>query len=178
LQANFEVEVRWRAFPLHPDTPDEGLSLAARYASRNIDPARAMARLQKAAAEAGLPIGERKETFNSRRAQELGKWAEGKGKGHEFHNGVFRAYFVDGQNIARPEILLGLVKALGLPEAEAAEALARRTFREAVDADWALCEQLGITSVPTFVIDRRAVIGAQPYEVLAQFLLDGGVRRK
>ena len=155
--------------------------MEARFAGRNSDPSQAearLARLKKAAAEAGLPMGERKMTFNSRLAQELGKWAEGKGKGPEFHDGVFRAYFVDGRNIARPEILLGLVKALGLPEAEAAEVLARRTYREAVDADWALSEQMGITSVPTLVLDRRAVVGAQPYEVLAQFLLDSGVSRK
>jgi len=35
----------------------------------------AMARIKKIAAELDLPWGERKRTFNSRLAQELGKWA-------------------------------------------------------------------------------------------------------
>jgi predicted DsbA family dithiol-disulfide isomerase len=40
-------------------------------------------------------------TFNSRRAQELGKWAEALGKGDEFRKVVFKAYFADGKNIAK-----------------------------------------------------------------------------
>jgi predicted DsbA family dithiol-disulfide isomerase len=31
----------------------------------------------------------RKKTYNSRLAQELGKWAETKGKGDEYHDAVF-----------------------------------------------------------------------------------------
>ena len=79
----------------------------------------AMARLKKVAGELGLPWGERKKTYNSRLAQELGKWAEGKGKGDEYHDAVFRAYFVDGKNIAKTDVLMGLAKAVGLHEHEA-----------------------------------------------------------
>jgi predicted DsbA family dithiol-disulfide isomerase len=137
-----------------------------------------MARLKKAAAELGLPLGERKKTYNSRLAQELGKWAETKGKGDEFHDAVFRAYFADGKNIAKTSVLAGLVKAVGLPQEEAGEVLKMRTFREVVDSDWDLAHQMGISSVPTFVFDHEAVVGAQPYEVLEQFLLDKGVKKK
>jgi predicted DsbA family dithiol-disulfide isomerase len=42
-------------------------------------------RLKQVADELGLPLGDRKMTFNSRLAQELAKWAESKGKGDEFH---------------------------------------------------------------------------------------------
>lgn len=148
------------------------------YAARIIDISKAMARLKKVAEELGLPLGERKKTYNSRLAQELGKWAETKGKGDEFHAAVFRAYFVDGKNIAKTNALAGLVKAVGLPEKEAREALQKRTFKEAVDSDWDLAYQMGISSVPTFVLDHEAVVGAQPYEVLEQFLLDNRVKRK
>jgi predicted DsbA family dithiol-disulfide isomerase len=137
-----------------------------------------MARLKRVARELDLPWGERKMTYNTRSAQELGKWAEAKGKGTEYHDAVFRAYFVDGKNIAKTDVLMGLVTALGLPENEAGEALQKRAFRESVDSDWALVEKLGISSVPTFVVDGRAVVGAQPYEVLEQFLLENGVQRK
>ena len=54
----------------------------------------AITRLKRAAEELGLPLGERKKTYNSRRAQELGKWAETAGKGDEFHDAVFCAYFM------------------------------------------------------------------------------------
>jgi len=148
------------------------------YASRKIDISQAMAHLKKAAKELGLPWGERKNTYNSRLAQELGKWAETKGKGDEFHNAVFRAYFVDSKNISKTDVLVGLVKAVGLPENEAREALQMRAFKEAVDSDWALARRIGISAVPTFVLDHQAVVGAQPYEILEQFLLENGVKRK
>jgi predicted DsbA family dithiol-disulfide isomerase len=67
---------------------------------------------------------------------------------------------------------------VGLPEQEAAEVLKTRVFREAVDADWDLAAQLGISAVPTFVLDGWAVVGAQPYEALEKLLLDNGVKRR
>lgn len=148
------------------------------YAARIIDMSQAMARLKRAAEELGLPLEERKKTYNSRRAQELGKWAETEGKGDEFHDAVFRAYFADGKNIAKTSVMAGLAKAVGLPEKEARKVLKQRTFQDAVDSDWELAYQMGISSVPTFVVDDEAMVGAQPYEVLEQFLLDKGVKRK
>ena len=178
MRKNFEVEIQWKAFPLHPETPEEGLTLEELFAGRDIDLPQAMARLKKVAKELGLPLGERKKTYNSRLAQELGKWAETKGKGDQFHDAVFRAYFVDGKNIAKADALVGLADAVGLPEKEACEILQTRAFKEAVDSDWALCEKMGISAVPTFVLDHQSLVGAQPYEALEQLLLENGVKRK
>ena len=178
MQKHYEVEIQWRAFPLHPETPEEGLTLEELFAGRNIDIPQAMARLKKVAKELDLPLGERKKTYNSRLAQEMGKWAETKGKGDEFQNAVFHAYFVEDKNIAKAKTLMGLAAAVGLPEKEAGEILQTRAFREAVDSDWALCERMGISAVPTFVLDHRALVGAQPYEALEQLLLLSGVKRK
>jgi predicted DsbA family dithiol-disulfide isomerase len=170
--------VQWRAFPLHPETPEEGRTLEELFAGRNMDIPAMMARLKSVAEAEGLPLGTRKMTFNSRLAQELGKWAEEKGKGDEFHNAVFRAYFVDGKNIAKKEVLLELGKKMGLPAKEAEEVLESRPFKAAVDEDWKLSMRRGVTAVPTFVIDDQVVVGAQPYEVLEQFLKNNGVRKK
>ena len=170
MRQNYDIGIQWRAFPLHPDIPEEGLSLDAVYAAKNIDVAQAKARLQKVAQELGLPWGERHKTYNSRLAQELGKWAEAKGKGDAFHDAVFRAYFVAGINIGKVEELVKLADTLGLPVEEARDALQTRAFREAVDADWALSHKMDITAVPTFVFDQRAVVGAQPYEILERLI--------
>jgi predicted DsbA family dithiol-disulfide isomerase len=170
--------VEWRAFPLHPETPEEGLTLEELFAGRNMDIPAAMARMKKVANELDLPWGERKMTYNSRLAQELGKWAETKGKGDHYHDAVFRAYFVDGKNIAKTDVLMGLVKAVGLSEDEAGEALQTRAFKASVDSDWALVDELGVTSVPTFALNHQILVGAEPYEVLEQFLLKNGVKRR
>jgi predicted DsbA family dithiol-disulfide isomerase len=170
--------VQWRAFPLHPETPEEGRSLEELFAGRNLDIPAMLARLKQVASDLGLPWGTRKMTFNSRMAQEMGKWAELKGEGNEFHNAVFRTYFVEGKNIAKKDVLLELAKKVGLPAREAREVLESRGFREAVDEDWKLSMKWGVTAVPTFVIDGHAVVGAQPYGVLEQFLTNNGVKKK
>jgi predicted DsbA family dithiol-disulfide isomerase len=178
LRKNFDIEVQWRAFPLHPEIPEAGLPLKEIYAARVIDMPKAMARFKKVAEELGLPLGERINTYNSRRAQELGKWAESRGKGDEFHDAVFRAYFVDVKNIAKMTVLAAIVKEIGLSEKDVTEVLEQRKFKDAVDSDWKLSYQLGISSVPTFVVDDKAMVGAQPYEALERFLLEKGVKRK
>src|SRR6185295_4111468 len=114
----------------------------------------------------GLPYGERTMTYNSRLAQELGKWADTQPGGEAIHDALFRAYFVEARDISRPEVLLDIAGRVGLPVDEARTVLEQRTFKEAVDADWALSRQYGITGVPTFVAGRLGVVGAQPYEAL------------
>jgi predicted DsbA family dithiol-disulfide isomerase len=178
LKENFEIAVQWRAFPLHPETPEEGRTLEELFAGRNMDIPAMMARLKSVADAEGLPWGTRKKTYNSRLAQEMGKWAEEKGKGEEFHNAVFRAYFVEGKNIGGKEVLIELAKKVGLPVKEAKEVLESRSFMAAVDEDWKLSMRKGITAVPTFVLDHQAVVGAQPYEVLESFLVQNGVRKR
>ena len=178
LRKNYEIGIQWIAFPLHPDTPDDGLSLKDLYAGRGIDIEKARARLKRVADELGLPLAERKKTYNSRLAQEVAKWAETKGKGDPFHDAVFRAYFVDGRNISKAGELVFLAKSIGLPEKEAGSVLESRTFREAVDSDWSRSHALGITAVPTFVVNQQTVVGAQPYEVLEQLLKTCGVKKR
>ena len=135
-------------------------------------------RLKKVAEELGLPLGNRKMTFNSRLAQELAKWAEAQGKGDEFHEAVFRAYFVDGKNIGKVDELVALAQSIGLPEREARAALESRTFKEAVDADWSRSHAFGVTAVPTFLLRDQAMVGAQPYEVLERFLKTCGLQER
>lgn len=119
----------------------------------------------------GLPYGERKMSYNSRLAQELGKWAEGKPDGGRIHDALFRAYFIENNNIAKPEVLLKLAEEAGLPISEANEVLESRLFKDEVDADWKRCWELGVTGVPTFVIGKFALVGAQPYPELEKFVL-------
>ena len=172
------ITVQWRAFPLHPDTPQEGLTLEELFAGRGRNIEEMKLRLKRVAEELGLPLGERTRTYSSRLAQELAKWAEAKGKGDEFHDAVFRAYFVGGRNIAQIDALAGLAQEVGLSADEARIIVRERRFREAVDADWMRSHQMDITAVPTFVMGREAVVGAQPYEVLEQFLVRNKVKRR
>ena len=169
--------MRWCAFPLHPDTPEEGLSLEKLFANYPVDINQIMLRLKNKAAELGLPLGERKKTYNSRLAQELGIWAESKNRGDAFHMAAFKAYFVDCKNIAKTPVLLDLAVSAGLPREEAEAVLSTRAFKDPVDEDWAISKAMGVTAVPTFVINQDKLVGAQPYETLEKFMAVNGVKK-
>jgi predicted DsbA family dithiol-disulfide isomerase len=109
-------------------------------------------------------------TYNSRLAQELGKWADTQPGGEAIHDALFRAYFVEARDISSIPVLLEIAGRVGLPVDAAREALERRTFKDAVDEDWRLSREYGITGVPTFVAGRHGVVGAQPYETLEQLV--------
>lgn len=166
------------AFPLHPETPPEGRSLEDLFRGRAVDIPQMMAQMSRVAQDAGLPFGDRKMTFNSRLAQELGKWAEREGKGDIYHNSAFRTYFADGKNIARISVLLELAESIGLSSRTASDILTNRTYRTAVDADWSRSQEIGITAVPTLVLNGQHLVGAQPYEAMKTFLGEHSIERR
>jgi predicted DsbA family dithiol-disulfide isomerase len=178
LEKEHNIVVSWVAFPLHPEIPDEGLSLQDLFRGRNMDIEQMMSYLKRIAKEEGLPFGERTMTYNSRLAQELGKWAECRGKGREFHSAVFRAYFAHGKNIGEKSTLLDLAISTGFAGDEAEKVLTQRTHRNEVDQDWSRSRAMGVTAVPTFLIRGQRIVGAQPYEALAQFIRNAGVIKR
>ncbi len=124
----------------------------------------------------GLPYGRRTHTYSSRLAQELAKWADSRREGDRLHHLIYRAYFVDGRNIGDPSVLADLAAAAGLPLDEAREGLEQRTWRDAVEADWAMSSRSGITGVPTFVAGGQQAVGAQPEPILRGLLDAAGAR--
>ena len=177
LRTAHNVKIEWVHFPLHPDTPvDGGRSLADLFAGRSVDRKVMHAQMKARMDAEGLPYGERTMTYNSRLAQELGKWADTQPGGEALHDALFRAYFVEARNISQPAVLLEIVERVGLPVDGARAVLEQRTFKAAVDADWELSRQYGVTGVPTFVAGRRGVVGAQPYEVLEQLVRQAASR--
>jgi predicted DsbA family dithiol-disulfide isomerase len=178
LRTEHNVTVEWVHFPLHPETPAEGQSLEDLFRGRNVD-RKAMHAQMKARMDAeGLPYGERTMTYNSRLAQELGKWADTQPGGEALHDALFRAYFVEARDISQPAVLLEIAERVGLSVDGAREVLEKRTFREAIDRDWELSRRYGVTGVPTFVAGRHGVVGAQPYEVLQQLVEKAGAPRR
>ena len=165
-------------FPLHPDTPSEGLLLKDLFAGRGLDLDAMNARMKGLMDREGLPYSRRTHTYNSRLAQELAKWADMQPGFEKIHEALYRAYFVDGRNLADKRVLLDVAQSVGLPVDEAESILDNRTFKHEVDADWQKARQYGITGVPTFVVNGSKVVGAQPYEVLAQHLYAAGTKEK
>ena len=170
LKQNYHITVQLVHFPLHPETPAEGRARED-FKAKNTR----MIGLMEAE---GLPYSARSHTYNSRLAQEIGTWAETQSGGNSIHDKFFEAYFVDCRNIGDVEVIIDVVKSVGLDEQEARAVLAERRFKEAVDADWEKSRSYGVTGVPTFVSNRQRLVGAQPYEVLEQFMAAAGAERR
>ena len=178
LKREFNITVKTVHFPLHPETPDEGKSLAD-LLGRGPDELKARHDQMQGLMDAeGLPYNQRSHTYNSRLAQEIGSWAETQPGGEAIHDKFFEAYFVDRRNVGDVEVIIDVVKSAGLDETEARAVIAERSFKQAVDEDWAKSRGIGVTGVPTFVSGGQGVVGAQPYEVLEQLMTAVGAERR
>jgi predicted DsbA family dithiol-disulfide isomerase len=144
------------------------------FAGRSLDLDAMHARMKGLMDAEGLPYNRRSHTYNSRLAQELAKWADSKPGFEKIHEALYKAYFVGGRNLGDKEVLIDIAQSAGLPLEEARSVLNDRTFKDAVDADWQKARQYSITGVPTFVAGGSKVVGAQPFEVLAQHLRTAG----
>lgn len=164
LHKEYGIELRYTAFPLHPETPEGGMELSEMFAGREAMIAEMQSRLTQVAAAEGLPLTTRSRTYNSRRAQELGKWAEAQSMGEHFHHAVYRAYFVDGVNIGVIDELISIATSVGLPPDEARTVLESRNYASAVDADWQRSREMRITAVPTHLCEGKRVAGFGAYD--------------
>ena len=145
------------------------------FAGRDLDIPAIQEHLKELMRLEGLPYGNRTHTYNIRLAQELSKWGERFSESSMLNQKIFEAYFVDGQNLADQDLLAKLAGEVGLSTQEATEVLGNRLYKEAVDIDWMRSRQIGISGVPTFVIGKYGISGAQPYEMLERFVVKNTV---
>jgi predicted DsbA family dithiol-disulfide isomerase len=175
-----DVDVAYRAFELDPTVPAGGMDLAEYLARKFGGPAasdRAHDRLAQVGAEAGIDFRwEGKRRVNTFDAHRLAAWAEGVG-GVEaraaLEQRLFRAYFTDNLDVADHRVLGWLAEdvGLGLDASLAAEALATGAGADQVRSEEAKATELGISAVPTFVIEGRwAIPGAQDVDTFVRIL--------
>jgi predicted DsbA family dithiol-disulfide isomerase len=169
LKEEYNVDVEWRPFYLRPDTPPEGMNLPD-YVER----ARENGSEQRVLTLANLYGMEFKSTeriYNTRLAHEATEYARDHGRGNEFHKIVFHKVYAEGQDPSQWDVLRSAAQEAGLDAAELQRDVENEKFTANVadQVQWAY--QIGVTGVPTYVInDRYAVVGAQPYEVFKDAL--------
>ncbi len=178
LEQKYEINIRYRAFPLHIDVPEGGLPIKELFCNNLMLMADKMTTLEKKAESLGLPLAKRSTISDSRRSQELAKWAESKGKEKTFQDAVFKAYFADGLNIADPEILTEIAGSCGLPKKEALKIIETGAYSNAVDDDWETSEEEGIMVAPTYIINGTRLLGSQSYDTLEALMTENSIPRK
>ncbi len=149
----------------------EGMSLEQLFEGRLDIPA-VMTRLSQVAESLSLPFGRRTHTYNSRNAQELGLWVTEQGRFDLYVDAVYRAYFVDGINIARPEELLKIIATIDLDVDEAQKVLQEKSYAATLNRDLESAVTAGIRAVPTLRCEGRELVGFQSEEMYTSFIRD------
>ncbi|WMJ70082.1 DsbA family oxidoreductase [Stenotrophomonas sp. 24(2023)] len=170
------LEVHWQPFQLDPDADATPVPLRQAYARKFGSAERTeqiLGQTQAAARSEGLPMdfNQGQVRVTTLPAHRL-LWLAGQhGVQDAVGEALFAAHFAQGQNLADPAVLVQAGAAGGLDAAEVQQMLAGDRGLAEVEAGLAQAQALGISSVPTFVIDGRwAISGAQPPEAFAQAL--------
>jgi predicted DsbA family dithiol-disulfide isomerase len=162
---------RWRAFQLDPTLPKGGMDRAAYLSARFGDAGRTLAahrRLEEMGAASGITFrfDRIRRSPNTLDAHRVIRWAEPEGLQTRTAMALFRRYFELGEDVSDPGVLRAAAEEAGLDGAAVATLLGGDADREAVLAEAAAAQEMGVTGVPTFIIAGRYVLsGAQPVEV-------------
>ena len=172
------VDVRYRSFELDPAAPAfRELAyldhLMAKYRVPMAEADAMIDRMISAGAQNGVVLRFDKarpgNTFDAHRLLHLAAERDRQG---ELKDKLFRATFTKGAAIADHDVLVDVAADAGLDAAEARRVLEADAYASDVRADEQRAADLGITSVPFFVMGTYGVVGAQPPEILLQVLDD------
>jgi predicted DsbA family dithiol-disulfide isomerase len=157
----------WLPFDLHPEYPPEGLPrerLLARYGPAMTE------RVGSFFASRGLDYNPNPEVVpNSMRSLQLTELARDLGRHTEVHNRLMDAYWSEGQDIGKVDVLRRLATEVALPADDVEDVLSGERYRDRIEGSTAQAVTIGANAVPAFLLDRRLlVLGAQPEELFEQ----------
>ena len=169
LKEEHHVEVEWRPFYLYFDTPPDGRELPDYVRQK-----RALGseqRLQEIANSYGMKFRSTERIYNTRLAHEATEYARERGKGNEYHKVIFRKVYAEGQDPSQWDVLRAAADEVGLDADEMQREVESEKYTAHVADQVRWAYQIGVTGVPTYVINNRyAIVGAQPYEVFKDAL--------
>lgn len=104
-------------------------------------------------------------------AHRLLKWAETKINVSTLIDKLYEAYFIKGFNLSDKNTLVKISEEVGLNSKEVFEVLSGNLYTKEVMNDIEEASKLGVSSVPTFIIDRKAGLsGAMKKEIFLDLL--------
>lgn len=177
LKPEFDLDIAWRGFQIHPDWPAEGMPAAQFRPEMSAENRHAIwTRIETMAEEVGLSMKPPELLTNSRPALEAAEFAGTIGKGEEFEERVYRAYFSEGLNIGQPGVVADLAADSGIDRAELSDALASNRYAMRIKNNAMIAHNRNVDGVPTFFIGEYPLVGAQGTDVMRQ-ILDRYVRK-
>ena len=164
------IEVRWHPFQLNPTMPKEGISRKQYRTQKFGSWERSMeldSNVEAVGETEGIPFAFAKveRTPNTMDAHRIIELADRHHCQDAVVERLFRAYFIDGQDIGKRETLLHLATVAGLDQHAAETMLATDDGSDMIEQTGELSRRHRIEGVPFFVVNREITLaGAQQPE--------------
>ncbi|HEX2167530.1 MAG TPA: DsbA family protein [Longimicrobiales bacterium] len=167
------LEVRGAAFELRPPgtpLPDARAPWMAQAWEQSVEPL---------AAEAGVSMAQPALMTRTRKAHEAAAYARSQGMYDRMHAALYAAYWQDGRDIGRIDVLVDIARAAGLDPSGLRVALDIDQCTARVEQDEAWAARLGLAGVPAYVLTDDADgtgtaadtrIGLQRYDELRAWM--------
>jgi predicted DsbA family dithiol-disulfide isomerase len=162
----FDADVLWLPFDLHPEYPPEGIPLEQLHRRYGIgvgerDP------LRDRFAAYGLEYNRPETVPNTRLPLRMSELARDQGLHEPFHDRLMDAYWSEATDIGDSAELRRLADEVGLDAEETERVIADPSaYVDLVEGSTRQAQSIGINAIPAFLLDRRLIVlGAQPLEV-------------
>jgi predicted DsbA family dithiol-disulfide isomerase len=177
LGPDFSVELHFQPFELNPQMPPEGEDtiehLSRKYGLTPDQLAKNREGLRQRGASVGFSFGERPRVWNTFDAHRLLHWAglQSAAAQRALKHALLKAYHGEARNPGAPDVLEAAAVEAGLDAAQAREVIASGAYADEVRAAERHWQQLGISAVPSVIVnDRHLIQGGQPPEVFEDAL--------
>ena len=179
LEGSVQAEIHLQPFELNPQLAPEGEDASEHIMRKygineaQMEANRAVIRERAAALGFAYNVGRGSRIWNTFDAHRLLHWAELQDREHALalKQALLRAYFSDGENVSDREVLVRIVKDVGLDTEEARRVLDSGDYADEVRAQERHFQQAGIHSVPATIVNNMYLIsGGQPPEMFENAL--------
>ena len=185
LEGEIAADIRWHAFELNPDMPEEGEERTAHIArkyGRTIEQSKEVqGRMREAAEAAGVSLdyegpepAPEAMMWNTFDAHKLLTWAleeHGAEAQTRLKLALFEAHFNQRRRIGERDVLLAVAEEAGLDREAAATALDSEDLARKTRVEERAAMEMNITGVPAMIVEGRFMIpGAQPSEAYVKSL--------
>jgi len=171
LKPEFDLQLEWRGFQIHPDWPAEGIT--AEKAGMPGDAGSRQALWQRISAMAdavGFSMKPPALFTNSRAALAATEYARESGRDEALEERIYRAYFNEGENIGDAAVVARLAGEAGLDAGEVADAIKSPKYEMRLKNNSLAAHQRGVSGVPTFFIGEYPLVGAQSVDAMRAIL--------
>lgn len=172
-----EVEVEWKSFQLDPTLQaGETKTTSEYFREKKGFPEEQAKQMTAQVIEMGKASGidfnfEKALITNTFPAHKILHLAKKHGKSSEMEEELFKAHFLNGENVGSTELLSNIAEKLSIAKDEVLQTLSSEEFDYDVNQDILEGRNNGVTGVPYFILNGKyAVSGAQPPALFVEAL--------